>query len=83
MRVARPDATCPRCGTFSSRAREYRSRRVRDGLNFERPTVLVCAERRFGCETPGRVGSFTESTAQVPPRRRVTARLCVAMARAA
>ena len=41
------------------------------------------AKRRFGCDTPGCVGSFTESTGEVAPRRRVTARLCAAMARAA
>ena len=56
---------------------------MRDGLSPERPTTLVWAERRFRCDTPGCVGSFTESTGEVAPRRRVTARLCVAMARAA
>ena len=83
VRVGRADAACPRCGVFSSRVKEYRTQRVRDGLSFERPTVLVWAKRRFRCETPGCVGSFTESTAQVPPRRRLTARLCAAIARAA
>lgn len=83
MRLARPDAACPRCGTFSSRVKEYRTQRVRDGLSYERPTVLVWTKRRFRCETPGCVGSFTESSGQVGPRRRVTARLCVAVARAA
>ena len=82
VRVARPDAACPRCGTFSSRVKEYRTQRVRDGLSYERPTTLVWTKRRFRCETPGCVGSFTESTAQVPPRRRLTVRLCAAMARA-
>ena len=83
VRVARPDAACPRCGVFSGRVKEYRTQRVRDGLCYERPTVLVWTKRRFRCETPGCVGSFTESTAQVPRRRRVTTRLCVAIARAA
>ena len=83
VRVARPDAARPRCGVFSRRVKEYRTQRVRDGLSYERPTVLVWTKRRFGCETPGCVGTFTESTGQVPPRRRLTARLCVAMARAA
>ena len=83
VRVARRDAACPRCGVFSGRVKEYRTQRVRDGLSFERPTVLIWTKRRFRCETPGCVNSFTESTRQVPPRRRVTARLCVAMARAA
>ena len=83
VRVARPDAACVRCGTFSSRVKEYRTCRVRDGLSYDRPTVLVWTKRRFRCETPGCVRSFTESTRQVAPRRRVTARLCAAMARAA
>ena len=83
VRVARPAAACPRCGTFSSRVKEYRTQRVRDGRSYERPTILVWAKRRFRCDTPGCVGSFTESTAQVPPRRCVTARLCAAIARAA
>ena len=55
---------------------------MRDGLSYERPTALVWAKRRFRCDTRDCVGSFTESTGQVAPRRRVTARLCVAMARA-
>ena len=83
VRVARPDAPCPRCATFSSRVKERRVQRVRDGLSFDRPTVLVVTKRRFRCDTPRCVGSFTESTAQVAPRRRVTARLCAAMARSA
>ena len=83
VRVARPDAACVRCGTFSSRVKEYRTCRVRDGLSYERPTVLVWTKRRFRCETPGCVRSFTESTRQVAPRRRVAARLCAAIALAA
>ena len=47
VRVARPDAACVRCGTFSSRVKEYRTCRVRDGLSYERPTVLVWTKRRF------------------------------------
>ena len=41
VRVARPDAACPHCGTFSRRVKEYRTQRVRDGRSYERPTVLV------------------------------------------
>ena len=83
VRLARPNAASPLCGTFSSRVKEYRSQRVRDGLSYERPTVLVWTKRRFRCETPGCVGTFTASTVQVPSRRRVTARLCRAITRAA
>ena len=56
---------------------------MRDGLSYERPTTLVWTKRRFRCETPACVGSFTESAGEVSPRRRLTARLCAAMARAA
>ena len=56
---------------------------MRDGLSCERPTVLVWAKRRFRCPAPGCMESFTEPTAQVAPGCRVTARLWVAMARAA
>ena len=55
---------------------------MRDGLSYDRPTVLVWTKRRFCCGTPGCVGTFTESAAQVGPRRRVRARLCRAIARA-
>ena len=82
VRLARPDAACPGCGTFSARVKEYRIQWVRDGLSYERPTVLVWAKRRFRCDTPGCVRTFTESAAQVGPRRRVTARLCRAIAAA-
>ena len=78
----RSDAACSRCGTFSSRVKEYRIQRVRDDVSFERPTVLVWTKRRFRCATPSCVRTFTESTRQVPPRRRVTVRLCQAIARA-
>ena len=87
VRVARPDAACVRCGTFSCRVKEYRTCRVRDRLSYERPTTLVVTKRRFRCDTPGsdhwNWPTFTESTGEVGPRRRVTARLCAAMARAA
>ena len=43
----------------------------------------MVTKRRFRCDTPDCVRTFTESTAEVAPRRRVTARLCAAMARAA
>ena len=52
---------------------------MRDGLSDERPTVLVLIKRRFRCATPSRVRTFAGCTAELP-RRRATARLCVAMA---
>ena len=64
VRVARPDAACQRCGTFDGSGEADRTQRVRDGVSYDRPTVLVWTKRRFGCETPGCVRSFTESTAR-------------------
>ena len=78
VRVARPDAACVRCGTFLGRVKDCRTCRVRDALSCESPTTLVVTKRRFGCDTPGCVGKFTESTGAVVPRRRVTAPLCAA-----
>jgi transposase len=83
VHVARPEAACPRCGVFSDRVKEHRTQRVRDGLSFERPTILVWLKRRFRCDTPGCTKSFTEQTVEVPARARLTSRLRVAIARAA
>jgi transposase len=82
VQVPRPEAACPGCGTFSARVKQRRRQEVRDGLSFERPTVLVWHKRRFRCDTPECRGSFTESTAQVPPRSRLTTRLRDAVGRA-
>ena len=75
VEVPRGEAPCPDCGVFSSRVKERRVQHVRDGLCFERPTVLVWHKRRFRCDTPGCRATFTESTVQVPSRARVTTRL--------
>jgi transposase len=80
--VPRPEAACPGCGVFSGRVKEYVTQRVRDGLSFARLTNLVWVKRRFRCDTPGCRSSFTESTAQVPSRARLTTRLREAMGRA-
>lgn len=73
--VARSEAPCPRCGTFSGRVKARTVQRVRDGLSFERRTVLVWHKRRFRCDTPGCRPTFTEATGQVPARARLTTRL--------
>jgi transposase len=80
--VARPEAACPRCGVFSARVKQYVVQRVRDGVSFARLTTLVWIKRRFRCDTPGCRVSFSESTAQVPPRARLTTRLGEAIGRA-
>lgn len=82
VEVPRREAPCPHCGTFSGRVKQRTLQQVRDGLCFERPTVLVWRKRRFRCDTPGCVKTFTESTGQVPARARLTTRLRVAMGRA-
>ena len=75
VEVPRAEAPCPDCGVFSGRVKQRRTQQVRDGLCFERPTVLVWHKRRFRCDTPDCRATFTESTAQVPSRARVTTRL--------
>src|SRR4051812_1686027 len=82
VEVARSEAPCPRCGTFTDRVKQRWCQRLRDGLSFERPTELVWHKRRFRCDTPGCRPTFTESTAQVPPRARLTTRLREALGRA-
>jgi transposase len=82
VEVPRGEAPCPGCGVFSARVKQRRCQEIRDGLSFERPTRLVWHKRRFRCDTPGCRRSFTESTAQVPARARVTTRLRTAIGRA-
>lgn len=81
VEVPRRAAPCPHCGTFSGRVKQRCVQQIRDGLCFERPTVLVWHKRRFRCDTPGCVKTFTESTVQVPARARLTTRLRDAMGR--
>jgi transposase len=82
VEALRAEAPCPRCGTFSARVKEQRWQEIRDGLSFERPTRLLWRKRRFRCDTPGCRPTFTESTAQVPVRARLTTRLREALGRA-
>ena len=83
VRCGREQAACPRCGTFSGRVKQRRAQRVRDLHSFARPVVLVWHKRRFRCDAPGCVGSFTESSAQIPARKRLTERLRRGVAAAA
>jgi transposase len=82
VEVRRNEAPCPHCGVFSARVKQRTIQCVRDGLSFGRRTVLRWLKRRFRCDTPGCVGSFTESTTLVPPRSRLTSRLRRAIAEA-
>ena len=83
VRARREEAACPRCGTFSGRVKQRRAQRMRDLHSFARPVVLVWDKRSFRCDTPGCVKTFTESTAQVPARKRLTERLRRGVAAAA
>ena len=83
VRCRREQAACPSCGTFSGRVKQRRVQRVRDLHSFARPVVLVWDKRRFRCDTPGCVKTFTESTAEVPARERLTERLRGGVAAAA
>ena len=83
VRARSEQAACPSCGTFSGRVKQRRAQRVRDLHSFARPVVLVWDKRRFRCDAPGCVGSFTESSAQIPARKRLTERLRRGVAAAA
>ena len=76
-------AACPGCGVLSGRVKQRRVQRVCDLGCFGRPVVLLWHKRRFRCGEPGCVGSFTESAAQIPARKRLTRRLRSAVAEAA
>jgi transposase len=80
--VPRSQAACPRCGLLSCRVKQYVAPRVRDGVSLARLTTLVWIKRRFRCDTPGCRSSFTESTAQVPARARLTQRFRETIGRA-
>ena len=67
---------CPECGTRARRSKGRRVTRPRDLQVGGRRPRLVWRKRRWRCDEPGCPrGSFTEAVAQVPPRKRLTARL--------
>jgi len=69
VEVGRDEAACPRCGVFSRRVKQRSVQRVRDGLSFERPTMLVWRKRRFRCDTPGCQATFADGLRLTSPRR--------------
>ena len=89
VRCRREQAACPRCGTLAGRVKQRRIQRVRDLHSFAGPPVLpptvkhAWHKRRFRCDAPGCCASFTESTAEVPARERLTERLRGGVAAAA
>lgn len=66
---------CPACGVIATRVHSRRRQRVRD-IPVGGALEVVWAKRRWFCdEARCRRGTFAESTIEVPPRARSTARL--------
>jgi transposase len=76
---------CPRCGVLvSGRPYDVREGRIKDLPFGHRPLLVIWRKRRFRCperRCPQQV--FTERSAQVPPRCRLTARLRARLEQAA
>lgn len=68
---------CPRCGVLvGGKPYDVREMRIKDLPFGHRPVQVLWRKRRYRCPEPGcpqRV--FTERSAQLPPRRRLTLRL--------
>ncbi|MEV6867368.1 transposase family protein [Streptosporangium subroseum] len=84
VHIERPEdwADCPECGVVSTRVRQRRTTRPRDLPYGPEPLAVRWYKRQFACtETLCTRKAFTESVAEIPPRARVTGRLCRAVAR--
>lgn len=69
------EAACPDCGVLSSRVHQRTRQRLGD-LPFDGALEVVWVKKRWVCaEQLCARRSFTEHTAQVPPRARLTQRL--------
>jgi transposase len=69
------EAACPDCGVFSSRVHQRTHQRLAD-VPFDGHVEVVWVKKRWRCaEVLCSRSSFTEHTAQVPPRARLTIRL--------
>jgi len=70
-------AGCPACGVVSTSVRQYRTTRPRDLPYGEEPLAVRWHKRQYRCrEEACPRKAFTESVAEIPPRARVTGRLC-------
>jgi len=70
-------AGCPACGVISTSVRQYRTTRPRDVPYGEEPLAVRWRKRQYRCREDGCPRkAFTESIAEVPPRARLTGRLC-------
>ncbi|MGW4424854.1 transposase family protein [Streptosporangium sp. NPDC004631] len=75
-------AACPDCGVISTKVRQRRTTRPRDLPHGQEPLGVRRHKRQFACaEQLCARKAFTESVAEIPPRARVTGRLCRAAAR--
>jgi transposase len=73
---------CPECGVISTTVRQRRTTRPRDVPYGEEALHVRWHKRQFTCKEelcPRK--AFTEAVAEIPPRARVTGRLCRAAAR--
>lgn len=76
---------CPRCGVLvGGKPYDHRQSRIKDLPFGARPLEVVWRKRRYRCLEPAcRQRMFTERSAQVPPRHRLTGRLRARLAQAA
>src|SRR5215213_5450585 len=77
------EGACPACGVLSARVKDRPLVRLRDLPASGQRVELWCRRRRLACREPNcpRL-SFTQVSAQVPARARLTARLRQALAAA-
>ena len=70
-------AGCPHCGVVSASVKQYRTTRPRDLPYGEEPLAVCWRKRQYRCqEAACPRKAFTESIAELPPRARLTGRLC-------
>jgi transposase len=70
-------AGCPCCGVMSTSVKQYRTTRPRDLPYGEERLAVRWHKRQYRCrEEACPRKAFTESIAEVPPRARLTGRLC-------
>jgi transposase len=75
-------AGCPQRGVVSTSVRQYRTTRPRDLPYGEEPLAVRWHKRQYRCcEAACPRTAFTESIAEIPPRARLTGRLCRQAAR--
>ena len=75
-------AGCPQCGVISTSVKQRRTTRPRDLPYGEEPLAVRWHKRQYRCrEAACPRKAFTESVAEIPPRARLTGRLCRQLAR--